>query len=223
MSALADIMPELTTYGAKQQQQAGGVTPNTTYRPSRQLRPAELGDLIQQSAVSLFATGCLCGLLVIDWPFDWGVYQSEDTDTFPEASRTAFGYYHCILNSIPVTVFTAVSIAWLNLVPHMMKGVIADCSFRGYGNLKETLRWISKLYHAATVIYVVFMVPHYLMFMEFAGFVSVTYDPAMLSDWWTVVAARCVIGILLVLNCRWWMQALGMLTEQLGRFRQAGW
>lgn len=222
ISALTDIMTDLSADGGStmaQHKRAAGLRSSSTHRmPPKPLTSGELALLIRQGACSLFATGGLFGLLTIDMPFDWHVASTTDTPAFSEASRAAFGYYFSVLNSTLVASFTAISIAWVNTVPHMMNNAIASSS-PPQEALKGNLRWIGNLYHVATAMYLAIIVPKYLSFMTFGGFVSVAFDPSMLSDWWLVVTARCLIVVLLVTSCRWWLDLFHMMTDQLGRFR----
>jgi len=218
MSALNDIMPDLSSYGGR------SAVANAAFERARTaprvLKPAELSELVVSSSLCLLATGVLFGLLTLDLPFDLAVVRWSSNDNgFGAAARgNAFGYYNTILNSnlvvVPVVLVTLYTV---NALPHRMRHTVELVERPA---VAAHLRWIQMFYFFATGIYACVILPKYFPFVNFGSFVHISYDPAMFEDWWMVVAARAVIVPLLIFNCRWWFHTLVMLLESLGGFRK---
>jgi hypothetical protein len=134
----------------------------------------------------LTASGLIQGYLIMDSAFDYNVETLSRN-----AQANAFAYYSTILNNRIVNVATVLIISITHFCSYgLWKGYRALTSSET--QLSITFRNIFFQYCFGSFVYMVFVIPRYLTFVE--GSEPPIFHPEMFKDWTFVLMSRVILA-----------------------------
>ncbi|GMH98964.1 hypothetical protein TrVE_jg214 [Triparma verrucosa] len=191
--------------------------------PDQKSRPSEFLPLFHSLLIMSLTSGMVSAILIVDLIFDFPCALHQVLGLESRANN-AFIYYSSILNS-PVMTFKTLGAmnsvlygSWLALTTGSK---LTDPKFERKFPLNRRFQIIFGIYVCMTLIYLAFIIPRYLPFMQtyrnvFLGGSPVAFMEEDFENWWVITVLRLVLftgNIVAVVMCIQCMRKLVRCIE----------